>query len=224
MTLTYRPTQEQDPQEPGSQHNPGAGPRDGMDQQTAPPGSPPRIAEPIRRRVVVRPPVTPLSGDRFFSQENNGQNLSANNQKQAIEQLRTAALSAPPAPASNRQQAVEPPRASALPGALHTGNAGYGGNSGNGAGKTREPGPLRNAPGAGFMAYTASPAEMAQQRRAQGAGPKPEVENGNILLYRTHNFFLRTVYRPGQRQNPLRKPTGHTSVMPRIMPDQEKRM
>ncbi len=246
MTLTYRPTQEQDPQEPGSQHNHGAGPRDGMDQQTAPPGSPPRIAEPIRRRVVVRPPVTPPSGDRFFSQGNNGQNLSANNQKQAIEQLptgalpapsslssnraqtieqlRTAALSVPPAPASNRQQAVEPPRASVLPGTLHTGNAGYEGNSGNGAAKTREPGPLRNAPGAGFMAYTASPAEMAQQRRAQGAGPKPEVENGNILLYRTHNFFLRTVYRPGQRQNPLRKPTGHTSVMPRIMPDQEKRM
>src|SRR5260370_5509593 len=246
MTLTYRPTQEQDPQEPGSQHNHGAGPRDGMDQQTAPPGSPPRIAEPIRRRVVVRPPVTPPSGDRFFSQGNNGQNLSANNQKQAIEQLptgalpapsslssnraqtieqlRTAALSVPPAPASNRQQAVEPPRASVLPGTLHTGNAGYEGNSGNGAAKTREPGPLRNAPGAGFMAYTASPAEMAQQRRAQGARPKPEVENGNILLYRTHNFFLRTVYRPGQRQNPLRKPTGHTSVMPRIMPDQEKRM
>src|SRR6266851_1125263 len=95
MTLTYRPTQEQDPQEPGSQHNPGAGPRDGMDQQTAPPASPPRIAEPIRRRVVVRPPVTPPSGDRFFSQEDNGQNLSANNQKQAIEQLPTGALPAP---------------------------------------------------------------------------------------------------------------------------------
>ncbi len=79
---------------------------------------------------------------------------------------------------------------------------------------------LRNAPGAGYMAYTASPAEMAQQ----GQGPKPEVENGNIILYRTHNFFLRTSYRPGQRQNPLRKPTGYTSVMPRVMPNQEKRI
>ncbi len=86
--------------------------------------------------------------------------------------------------------------------------------------KTREPGPLRNAPGAGYMAYTATPAEMAQQK------PKPEIENGNIILYRTHNFFLRTAYRPGQRpnQHPLRKPTGHTSVMPRVMPNQENRI
>ena len=76
------------------------------------------------------------------------------------------------------------------------------------------------------MAYTASPAEMPQQGQGQGQGqrPKPEVENGNIILYRTHNFFLRTSFRPGQRQNPLRKPTGHTSVMPRLMPNQEKRI
>ncbi len=77
---------------------------------------------------------------------------------------------------------------------------------------------MRSAPGTGYMAYTASPAEVAQQ------GPKPEVENGNIILYRTHNFFLRTSYRPDQRQNPLRKPSGHTSVLPRVMPNQEKRI
>jgi hypothetical protein len=77
---------------------------------------------------------------------------------------------------------------------------------------------LRTAPGAGYMAYTASPAEIVQQR------PRQEVENGNIILYRTHNFFLRTSFRPGQRQNPLRKPTGTTSVMPRVMPNQEKRI
>lgn len=68
------------------------------------------------------------------------------------------------------------------------------------------------------MAYTGSSSEVAQQK------PKPEIENGNIILYRTHNFFLRTSFRPGQRQNPLRKPTGHTSVMPRVMPEQEKRI
>lgn len=79
---------------------------------------------------------------------------------------------------------------------------------------------LRNAPGTGYMAYTASPAEMVQQ----GQGLKPEVENGNIILYRTHNFFLRTSYHPDQRQNPLRKPTGQTSVMPRVMPNQERRI
>src|SRR5205085_2762167 len=53
---------------------------------------------------------------------------------------------------------------------------------------------------------------------------RPEVENGNIILYRTHNFFLRTAYRPGHRSNPLRRPTGHTIVMPRVLPDQEKRI
>ena len=70
----------------------------------------------------------------------------------------------------------------------------------------------------GGRSYTASPAELAQNAQ------RPEVENGNIILYRTHNFFLRTVYRPGRRSNPLRRPTGHTSVMPRVLPDQEKRI
>lgn len=93
-------------------------------------------------------------------------------------------------------------------------------NGGNVPGKTREPGMLRNAPGAGYMAYVAPQPAMAQQQQ----GPRPEVENGNIILYRTHNFFLRTVYRPGQRQSPIRKPTGHTTVMPRVMPNQEKRI
>src|SRR5215471_12372903 len=37
-----------------------------------------------------------------------------------------------------------------------------------------------------------------------------EVEKGNIILYRRPNFFLRTVYHPGQKQYPLRKPTGNT--------------
>lgn len=115
----------------------------------------------------------------------------------------------PPAPASNRQTRVEQIQTVALPGASPAANS---------AVKTREPGLLRNAPGAGYMAYTATPAEIAQQK------PKPEIENGNIILYRTHNFFLRTSYRPGQRQNPLRKPTGHTTVMPRVMPNQEKRI
>ena len=51
-----------------------------------------------------------------------------------------------------------------------------------------------------------------------------EIENGNIVLYRRPNFFLRTVYRPGQKQNPLRKPTGYTSVSPKVMPHQETRI
>src|SRR6266480_6701001 len=51
-----------------------------------------------------------------------------------------------------------------------------------------------------------------------------EIENGNIILYRSPNFFLRTAYRPGQKQNPLRKPTGNTIVAPKVMPHQETRI
>src|SRR6266487_5220051 len=51
-----------------------------------------------------------------------------------------------------------------------------------------------------------------------------EIENGNVILYRRPNFFLRTAYRPGLRQNPLRKPTGNTTVMPKVMPHQETRI
>src|SRR6266496_3447567 len=51
-----------------------------------------------------------------------------------------------------------------------------------------------------------------------------EIENGNIILYRSPNFFLRTAHRPGQKQNPLRKPTGNTMVMPKAMPHQETRI
>ncbi|HEY6539537.1 MAG TPA: phospholipid carrier-dependent glycosyltransferase, partial [Ktedonobacteraceae bacterium] len=261
MTVSYRPTQDQDPQEPEAQHNGGTAPSDGMEQ----PATTPHLPEPIRRKVVVRPPATPSPGTRFSGQESQGQQPSSlqkqemeqlptgalpptpgpltSNRAQTIEQLRATALAKPPNPpgatapgtpagnrqpgfeqanirrplpptpagfpASNRQPRVEQVRTAALPGASPAGNS---------AVKTREPGLLRNAPAAGYMAYTASPAEMAQQK------PKPEIENGNIILYRTHNFFLRTSYRPGQRQNPLRKPTGHTSVMPRVMPNQEKRI
>ncbi len=270
MTVTYRPTEDQDPQEPGSQHNAGAGtgagPDDGKDQ---PPGSTPRLSEPIRRKVVVKPPVTPPSGTSFSGQESHGQNSPASNQKQALEQLPIGALPNPAPLSSNRAQTIEQLRAAALsapPGlsgvsrpAVPESNWQPGGEQTRrpntpappapavsnwqqrveqapatspagsaSATKTREPGMLRTAPGAGYMAYTAAPVETSQQGQGQGQGqgqrPKPEVENGNIILYRTHNFFLRTSFRPGQRQNPLRKPTGQTSVMPRVMPNQGKRI
>src|SRR5260221_4821535 len=54
--------------------------------------------------------------------------------------------------------------------------------------------------------------------------PPPEVVNGNVILYRHHNFFVRTVYRPGQRQSPLRKPSGYTVKTPTVIPGQEKRI
>ncbi|HKF35376.1 MAG TPA: phospholipid carrier-dependent glycosyltransferase, partial [Ktedonobacteraceae bacterium] len=54
--------------------------------------------------------------------------------------------------------------------------------------------------------------------------PPPEVVNGNIILYRRPNFFVRTAYRPGQKQPPLRKPSGYTAKTPTVIPDQGKRI
>src|SRR5579864_766731 len=54
--------------------------------------------------------------------------------------------------------------------------------------------------------------------------PPPEVVNGNVILYRRPNFFVRTVYRPGQKQSPLRKPSGYTMKTPTVIPGQEKRI
>jgi len=114
MTVSYKTTQDQDPQEPGSQHGLGVGPRDGMDQWSAPAGSLPRVVDPIHRKVVVKPPVTPPSGTRFFNQVSDGQNPSASDQKQAIEQLPTGALPTPSPLISNRAQTIEQLRATTL--------------------------------------------------------------------------------------------------------------
>lgn len=158
----------------------------------------PQTIEQLRANALVKPINSPAPG------------APASNRQPGTVQARTPIPPTPVGfPATTGQPRVEQVQTSALPGASAVGNS---------AVKTREPGPLRNAPGTGYMAYTASPPEMTQQK------PAPEIENGNIILYRTHNFFLRTSYRPGQRQNPLRKPTGHTSVMPRVMPNQEKRI
>src|SRR5260370_16824765 len=54
--------------------------------------------------------------------------------------------------------------------------------------------------------------------------PPPEVVNGNVILYRRPNFFVRTVYRPGQKQPPLRKPSGYTANTPTAIPHHEKRI
>jgi len=97
-------------------------------------------------------------------------------------------------------------RTSILPGAtLEKGNG-----HAQVAAQMRQPGALRNSGGNGGMAYVVPPAQQA---------PGQVVENGNIILYRAHNFFVRTAYRPGQKGNPLRRPTGYTSVMPRVLPD-----
>src|SRR5579859_1043680 len=103
MTVSHRPTQDQDPQERGSQHNGGAAPTDGIEQ----PATTPRLSEPIWHKVVVRPTTTPPPGMRFSGQESQGQQQSSL-QKQEMEQLPTSALPSMPTPlTSNRAQTIE---------------------------------------------------------------------------------------------------------------------
>ena len=186
MTVSYKPTQDQDPGERGSQYSSdGATHGDNVagtsfsaptqpGSALGPQGNLTGLPRSIRPQVVVKPPVTPPTAARFFAAENGSR------------------------PGYNPAQSGEA--------------------NGNSAGQMRHPAALPNAPKTGVMSYAASPAELPQNAQ------KPEVENGNIILYRTHNFFLRTAYRPGHRSNPLRRPTGHTTVMPRVLPDQEKRI
>lgn len=54
--------------------------------------------------------------------------------------------------------------------------------------------------------------------------PAPEIEGNNLILHRTQHFFLRTAYRPGQSVAPFRRPTGHTTTMPKVMPEQGDRV
>ncbi|QBD79766.1 phospholipid carrier-dependent glycosyltransferase [Ktedonosporobacter rubrisoli] len=75
-------------------------------------------------------------------------------------------------------------------------------------------------------------AEAIQQPRGIRPQPgrkhglfEPEIdENGNMILYRSPNFFVRTVYRPGLRRNPISKPTGNTTAMHRVVPGQQERL
>ncbi len=53
---------------------------------------------------------------------------------------------------------------------------------------------------------------------------QPEIESGNIILHRSTNFFVRTTSRFGQITNPLRRRTGHTTLLPKVMPQQELRV
>ncbi len=54
--------------------------------------------------------------------------------------------------------------------------------------------------------------------------PAPEIEGNNLILHRAQNFVLRTAYRPGQRVAPFRRPTGHTTTIPKVMPTQGDRV
>ncbi len=204
MTVSYKAsTDDQDPRQPGQQHVNDAAAASavrGADDQAGPPAP---LVEPIRRKIVVRSPAPPPPGVRFFGTE------QLRNEQKGLAVSKSADFSSPAingSQGSTRQATIDQIRTRALPPPV--------------AEQVRQPSALRSGAAAGVMSYAPS-----KKEREQGTGrSKPEVENGNIVLYRTHNFFLRTALRPGQKTNPLRKPSGHTTVMPRIMPHQEKRI
>ena len=51
---------------------------------------------------------------------------------------------------------------------------------------------------------------------------RQEINNGHLILYQRPNFHVRTTNRHGRRQNPLRRRTGHTTLIPRVEASQEK--
>jgi Dolichyl-phosphate-mannose-protein mannosyltransferase len=61
---------------------------------------------------------------------------------------------------------------------------------------------------------------------ARGGQPIPTGPTGQIVLYKGPHFYVRTTIHPNKRQskNPLRKPTGHTTMIPKVIPEQEQRV
>jgi len=75
------------------------------------------------------------------------------------------------------------------------------------------------------------PSQSSQQQApslipttAHRIGNTPEIGEGHIILHRGTNFYVRTTNRHGQRPNPLRRRTGHTTLLPTVAPEQEKRV
>ena len=48
-----------------------------------------------------------------------------------------------------------------------------------------------------------------------------EIEDKQLILFRQPNFFVRTIYQQDYRRDPLRKPSGLTEAMPKVMREQE---
>ena len=77
---------------------------------------------------------------------------------------------------------------------------------------------------AGLSPVTNGLGLLQRNKQTVRTQPAPEIEGNNLILHRTQNFFLRTAYRPGQTVAPFRRPTGRTTNIPKIMPQQGDRV
>jgi 4-amino-4-deoxy-L-arabinose transferase-like glycosyltransferase len=209
MTVSYRPTQnsqEPEPQRPGIQQpqSPVAGP------QGESAVNPQRFPSSIRRKVVGKPPGNPPG--EFVGNVQPGNNFEV---KRNYVQSHTASPAALNSGARSSRRSA-PFIQSTLPEQeLEVQPAGA-----NGANNPNE---HRAIADIATTRQTSLRRDVSLQTTIKHTA-QSEIENGNIILYRRPNFFLRTAYRPGQKQNPLRKPTGTTTVMPKVMPHQETRI
>ncbi|MBV9020655.1 MAG: phospholipid carrier-dependent glycosyltransferase [Ktedonobacteraceae bacterium] len=69
-----------------------------------------------------------------------------------------------------------------------------------------------------------SPVPPVPPTMAHPSQQAPEIEGGNVTLYRAPNFFVLTTNRQGRRVHPLRRPTGFTTNLPKTMPQQGERI
>ncbi len=80
--------------------------------------------------------------------------------------------------------------------------------------------------GVGLANRQPGPPMPAQRQQPQQSPIQQYERDGNwIILHRAANFFVRTTVKPGiQRSDPMRRPTGHTAMLPKVMPGQHQRV
>jgi Dolichyl-phosphate-mannose-protein mannosyltransferase len=92
-------------------------------------------------------------------------------------------------------------------------------------------GPMGPPPGGpGGPGYQGPPGPQYPGNRQgppPGQMPAPPLgPTGQVVLQRTENFYVQATIHPNKRTsvNPLRKPSGHTTTMPKVVPNQEERV
>lgn len=212
MTVSSKSTQ--DPQEPEPQ-------RSGIQQPQSPvagsqgesAANPHQLPSSIRRKVVGKSPGNPPGGLAGNAQP--GNNVES---KRKYYQPYTASPAA-----LNRGAGPSPKPAPFFQSTTPAQEREVRSDGANGANNHNEQ-KAHGGVGVASTSPTSLMRDIAIQTTNKHGAVQPEIENGNVILYRRPNFFLRTAYRSGQRQNPLRKPTGNTMVVPKVMPNQEARI
>ncbi len=76
-----------------------------------------------------------------------------------------------------------------------------------------------------------APVGLLHRARSRGVSPETDELAGvdaqagrEVILYSQENFFVCAVHQPGQKVEPLRKPTGQTERLPALLPRQKERM